>query len=118
MVPCWKMNDLGGVGVPELPGGLAGWQASLKMLEPKDPIRPRWGVKKRKRFWLPPKKDLLSVGWSFRISSSTGEVKVQFQREKEGPDTVSEHHRCPKSSIGRALKFLHIPYRKFWCAAN
>ena len=48
----------------------------------KDRIRPRWGLKKRKRFWLPPKKDLLSVGWSFRISISTGEVKVQFQREK------------------------------------
>ena len=53
-----------------------------KKSEPNDCIRPRSGVKKRKRFWLPPKKDLLSVGWSFRISISTGEVKVQFQREK------------------------------------
>ena len=41
--------------------------------------------------------DDFKVGWSFRISISTGEVNVQFQREKEGPDTVSEHHRCPKS---------------------
>ena len=62
----------------EVGWGLAGWPSLLKMLEPKDPIRPRWGVKKRKRvFGCPPKKDLLSVGWSFRISISTG-VKEKF----------------------------------------
>ena len=54
----------------EVGWGLAGCPSLLKMLEPKDPIRPRWGVKKRKRFWLPPKKDLLSVGWSFRRGSA------------------------------------------------
>ena len=74
MVPYWKMDDFGGVEVSRLAGGWLAGRASLKMLEPKDPIRPRWGVKKRKRFWLPPKKDLLSVGWSFGISISTGEV--------------------------------------------
>ena len=31
---------------------------------------PPLGVKKRKRFWLPPKKDLLSAGWSFRRGSA------------------------------------------------
>ena len=62
-------------------GSFEGCQ-SKKKLKPKDSIRPRWGIKKRKRFWLPPKKDLLSVGWSFRISISKGEVKIQFQREK------------------------------------
>ena len=82
VVPYWKMDDFGRVEVAGLAGGWLAGRASLKMLEPKDPIRPRWGVKKRKRFWLPPKKDLLSVGWSFGISISTGEVKVQFQREK------------------------------------
>ena len=66
VVPYWKMDDLGGVEVAGLVGGWLAGRASLKMLEPKDPIRPRWGVKKRKRFWLPPQKDLLSVGWSFR----------------------------------------------------
>ena len=71
-VPYWKIDDLEGGQVRGLAEGLAGRPVSLKMLEPKDPIRPRWGVKKRKRFWLPPKKDLLSVGWPFRISSSTG----------------------------------------------
>ena len=54
----------------ELGWGMAGWPSLLKMLEPKDPLRPRWGVKKRKRFWLPPKKDLLSVGWSFGKGSA------------------------------------------------
>ena len=77
MVHYWKMDDFGRVEVAGLAGGWLAGRASLKMLEPKDPIRPRWGVKKRKRFWLPPKKDLLSVGWPFRISSSTG-VKEKF----------------------------------------
>ena len=70
VVPYWKMDDLGGVEVAGLAGAWLAGRASLKMLEPKDPIRPRWGVKKRKRFWLPPKKDLLSVGWSFRRGSA------------------------------------------------
>ena len=64
------MDDFGGVEVSRLAGGWLAGRASLKMLEPKDPIRPRWGVKKRKRFWLPPKKDLLSVGWSFGKGSA------------------------------------------------
>ena len=63
VVPYCKMDDFGRVEVAGLAGAWLAGRASLKMLEPKDPIRPRWGVKKRKRFWLPPKKDLLSVGW-------------------------------------------------------
>ena len=70
VVPYWKMDDFGRVEVAGLAGGWLAGRVSLKMLEPKDPIRPRWGVKKRKRFWLPPKKDLLSVGWSFRRGSA------------------------------------------------
>ena len=66
----WKMGDFGGVGVAGLVGAWLAGRASLKMLEPKESIRPRWGVKKRKRFWLPPQKDLLSVGWSFGKGSA------------------------------------------------
>ena len=76
VVPYWKMSDFGGVEVSRLVGAWLAGRASLKMLEPKDPIRPRWGVKKRKRFWLPPKKDLLSVGWSFGKGSA--ELKNEY----------------------------------------
>ena len=75
-----------------------GWLAEFaKNVGTKRSYTPPLGGEKTQAFLVAPQKDLLSVGWSFRISISTGEVKVQFQREKEGPDTVSEHHRCPKS---------------------
>ena len=46
-------------------------------------IRPRWGVKKRNRFWLLPKKDLLSVGWSFR----KGSLRISIIHEGSGVPT-------------------------------
>ena len=54
VVPYWKMDDLGGVEVAGLAGGWLAGRVSLKMLEPKDPIRPRWG--KKTRAYLSPKK--------------------------------------------------------------
>ena len=59
VVPYWKMDDFGRVEVAGLAGGWLAGRVSLKMLEPKDPIRPRWGVKKRKRF-VGPQKNLLA----------------------------------------------------------
>ena len=56
----WKMDDFGGVEVARLAGGWLAGRASLKMLEPKDPIRPVGG-QKTQAFWLAPQKNLLSV---------------------------------------------------------
>ena len=44
VVPYWKMDDLGGVGVAGLAWAWLAGRASLKMLEPKDPRVARWGA--------------------------------------------------------------------------
>ena len=60
VVPYWKMDDFGGVEVAGLAGGWLAGRASLKMLEPKDPILPRWGTKNASVLVGPPQ-NLLSV---------------------------------------------------------
>ena len=60
------------------------------MLEPKDPIRPRWGAKKRKRFWLPPPKSFVGyVGkpfsqhmWRPEMSEKLDGYKILKNAEK------------------------------------
>ena len=66
VVPYWKMDDLGGVEVAGLAGGWLAGRASLKMLEPKDPILPRWGTKNASVLVGPPKKSFVGyVGKPF-----------------------------------------------------
>ena len=59
VVPNWKICHFGRVEVSRLAGAWLAGRASLKMLEPKDPIRPRWGAKNASVLVGPPKKSFV-----------------------------------------------------------
>ena len=82
------------------------------MLEPKDPLRPRWGVKKR-LFWLPPQKGSF-VGWLVIWEGERGiEERVERSASARLSVMLVSHFQSicgvptrPRSSIGRAFKFF------------
>ena len=110
VVPYWKMDDLGGVEVAGLAGGWLAGRASLKMLEPKDPIRPRWGVKKRKRFWLPPKRIFCRLVGHLEFQVHQSALRVEGQKHRLFPQSHFVDGIEPRAPKGASAKMCLCMY--------